>query len=83
MINCQATGIPKPRIIWTKDGNDLVSGDRITIYENGSLLVRGISEEDTGSFACVAINNRGVDTFWSDIKVLGKCGGINQQLEFV
>ena len=71
MIDCEADGIPKPRVIWTKDNEDLSSSGRITIFKNGSLLLQKASEEDSGNFACTVINNRGVDMYSSRIKVMG------------
>jgi len=72
MIDCEADGIPKPRVIWTKDNEDLSSSGRISIFENGSLLLQETSEEDTGIFACTVINNRGVDMYSSKIKIMGQ-----------
>ena len=72
LIDCEADGIPKPRVIWTKENEDLSSSGRITIFENGSLLLQKTSEEDSGNFACTVINNRGVDMYSSKIKVMGK-----------
>lgn len=72
MIDCEANGIPKPRIMWTKDGEDLTASDRITIFSNGSLLIKKATEEDTGKFSCTVINNKGVDTVSSRLKFVGK-----------
>lgn len=72
IIDCEADGIPKPRVIWTKDNEDLSSSGRIKIFQNGSLLIKDTSEEDSGDFACTVINNRGVDMYSSKIKILGE-----------
>ena len=72
MIDCEANGIPKPRVMWTKDGEDLTAGGRITIFSNGSLLIKKATEEDTGKFSCTVINNKGVDTVSSRLKFVGE-----------
>ena len=72
LIDCEANGIPKPRVIWTKDNDDLASSGRIKIFSNGSLLLQEASEEDSGDFACTVINNRGVDMFSSKVKIMGR-----------
>ena len=71
MIDCEANGIPKPRIIWTKDNEDLASSGRVKIFQNGSLLLKSVTEEESGDFTCTVINNRGVDMYTSKIKILG------------
>ena len=72
MIDCEANGVPKPRVMWTKDGEDLTASDRITIFNNGSLLIKKATEEDTGKFSCTVINNKGVDTVSSRLKFVGE-----------
>uniref|UniRef100_A0A0B7BKH3 Ig-like domain-containing protein n=1 Tax=Arion vulgaris TaxID=1028688 RepID=A0A0B7BKH3_9EUPU len=50
-------GKPEPEISWTKDDFPVVENERITIGDNGSLIIAEFEEEDEGSYICVANNS--------------------------
>ncbi|XP_052788091.1 hemicentin-1-like [Mya arenaria] len=58
-IPCAAIGIPPPSIRWLKDGRRLDSSAKYDITEFGNLVIRGLKEEDTGSYLCTASNVAG------------------------
>lgn len=66
LLNCSATGDPKPRIIWRLPSKAVIDqwhrmGSRIHVYPNGSLVVGSVTEKDAGDYLCVARNKIGDD----------------------
>jgi len=61
-LSCTATGNPKPRIKWKKNGNIIIPDNRIKIRvtDTGSKLrIRNSTIQDTGTYRCVARNHHG------------------------
>ncbi|XP_064023322.1 coiled-coil domain-containing protein 141 isoform X2 [Pogoniulus pusillus] len=61
ILHCTIHGKPKPRVYWTKDNIQVVSGD-ISIEKLGDtyyLLKRNVVLADTGKYICVASNEIG------------------------
>ncbi|XP_022236317.1 Down syndrome cell adhesion molecule-like protein Dscam2, partial [Limulus polyphemus] len=62
IIDCQAGGFPSPQIRWKiNQGSSgsfrtVISNPHIQILENGSLVLRGVDVDDSGSFMCQANN---------------------------
>ena len=68
IIHCTATGFPLPTIVWEKvDGSDL--SDRLSMTDpvrnvtttTVSLIVTGVSREDSGEYRCLVSNRVGDD----------------------
>lgn len=55
ILECVASGIPTPHVTWTKDGSS-VSGYNKTRFLLSNLLIDAISEEDSGTYSCMADN---------------------------
>ncbi len=68
-INCTAKGIPKPRMTWKMNGQQLGNGGNYKTDNNGTLAIKGI--EDPGEFRCIAENFVGQDDASSFIALLG------------
>ncbi|NXS07874.1 CNTN6 protein, partial [Neodrepanis coruscans] len=52
---CKAKGTPSPSYSWLKNGQPLVSEERIQI-ENGTLIIPVLNMSDSGLYQCVAEN---------------------------
>ncbi|NXF09668.1 CNTN6 protein, partial [Smithornis capensis] len=52
---CKAKGTPRPSYSWLKNGEPLVSEERIQI-ENGTLIIPVLNMSDSGLYQCVAEN---------------------------
>ena len=50
---------PPPKIVWQKDGKDVVFDERIVLLENGSLHISPSEMDDTGTWTIVADNGLG------------------------
>ncbi|KAF8793263.1 Down syndrome cell adhesion molecule-like [Argiope bruennichi] len=65
VIHCEAIGVPKPEIKWTKgddDKNSFISSDpssSIKTLSNGDLSFSKIEASMQGSYTCIADNNFG------------------------
>lgn len=61
LLNCVATGFPKPTIKWNYDGKVVDSNDeRFRLFSNGSLLLNEARQEDSGTYSCIIGNSAGL-----------------------
>ena len=61
-IHCSALGNPSPQFKWSrKDGRGLLDR-RFSQLPSGSLRVRSIRREDSGSYICTIKQSRGFDS---------------------
>uniref|UniRef100_A0A667H7K9 Brother of CDO n=1 Tax=Lynx canadensis TaxID=61383 RepID=A0A667H7K9_LYNCA len=58
ILECVASGIPPPRVTWAKDGSS-VAGYNKTRFLLSNLLIDATSEEDSGTYRCMADNGVG------------------------
>ncbi|GIY53241.1 down syndrome cell adhesion molecule-like protein Dscam2 [Caerostris darwini] len=66
MFDCQANGYPDPVIRWKKSSEGsktqfqvIISNENVQILENGSLIIKEASKEDSGHYMCQATNDVG------------------------
>ena len=71
-IHCPTTGVPKPTVTWTKDGQEILSDDKHTMQGNGSLLISEVDEKDSARYTCIADSAAGKDSATSTVQVVGK-----------
>ncbi|XP_005386455.1 PREDICTED: brother of CDO isoform X4 [Chinchilla lanigera] len=58
ILECVASGIPPPQVTWAKDGSS-VTGYNKTRFLLSNLLIDTTSEEDSGTYRCMANNGVG------------------------
>uniref|UniRef100_A0A8B9H3J1 Hemicentin 1 n=1 Tax=Astyanax mexicanus TaxID=7994 RepID=A0A8B9H3J1_ASTMX len=61
-LSCEATGIPKPSLTWSKDGRPINTDHNQNMYRllsSGSLVVIAPTVEDTALYECVVTNEAG------------------------
>lgn len=60
-FDCEATGKPKPKIIWMLPTNNIIaaSNERYLMHVNGSLDIRDVKLTDVGQYVCMARNTAG------------------------
>lgn len=73
-LTCPTEGLPPPKIIWKKDGEELASGDRYVIDSEGTLTIPQAILKDTGNYTCSAQNEAGIEEVTSTIDILGMFG---------
>ncbi|XP_049724489.1 hemicentin-1 isoform X1 [Elephas maximus indicus] len=59
ILNCQATGEPRPTISWSRQGRPIPWNDRVNVLSNDSLYIAAAQKEDTSEYECVARNMMG------------------------
>eukprot|EP00079_Xenopus_tropicalis_P024320 XP_012816895.1 PREDICTED: hemicentin-1 [Xenopus tropicalis] len=58
-LACEASGTPIPTISWQKEGVGIKSGSSYTILSNGNLNIASATQEDAGTYTCIAQNPAG------------------------
>ena len=71
-IQCPTSGVPTPTVTWTKDGQNIPSGGRYTVQDDGSLVIREADEEDNARYTCTADSVAGKDSASSMVQVVGR-----------
>uniref|UniRef100_A0A671SGX0 Contactin-4-like n=1 Tax=Sinocyclocheilus anshuiensis TaxID=1608454 RepID=A0A671SGX0_9TELE len=66
---CKANGKPQPVYRWLKNGQPLVSQDRIRV-DGGGLTISNINRMDSGMYQCLAENDNGVIYASAELKVV-------------
>jgi hemicentin len=71
-IDCPASGIPKPKITWRRNGEELSSKDGYVVYDNGTLQIKMASLKDKGKYTCFVKNGNGEANESSTVDVVSK-----------
>jgi hypothetical protein len=73
IMHCVAVGNPRPQISWSFNDEKLVDNtERVTIHENGTLVIHNPEEEDEGNYMCEATNYLGSISTVANYKINGK-----------
>ncbi|XP_071624396.1 neurofascin isoform X12 [Heliangelus exortis] len=59
LLECIASGVPAPDIMWFKKGGELPAGKTKLENFNKALRISNVSEEDSGEYFCLASNKMG------------------------
>lgn len=76
MLKCKVGGYPAPKVMWYKDGTQLVNEAPYELFSDGgeqSLFFPQAEEEDGGVFSCLATNPSGQDVSSCNVTVAGWC----------
>lgn len=70
-LPCEAVGVPSPNIMWFRNTErvESIPGNRYSVIEDGSLVIRKLRMEDSGMFQCLAANEAGEDSVYTWLKV--------------
>ncbi|XP_029988074.1 hemicentin-1 [Sphaeramia orbicularis] len=71
-LSCEATGIPKPTVSWSKNGRPISTDQNQNMYRllsSGSLVVIAPTVEDTAVYECVVSNEAGEDSRFINLTV--------------
>ncbi|XP_028249565.1 matrix-remodeling-associated protein 5-like [Parambassis ranga] len=80
-VDCQASGLPDPAVRWSLPDGTMVNSvlqeedrggraRRLTVFDNGTLLVSAVGMEEEGEYTCYAENQGGHDTMKVKVKVM-------------
>ncbi|CAF1615709.1 unnamed protein product, partial [Didymodactylos carnosus] len=70
-LECETFGAPTPKVYWYKR-DQVITGGRYAILEDGSLLIREASASDSGIYTCNATNKYGFDSSSGTLNVKRK-----------
>ena len=59
IIECNPDAAPKPEYEWFHGDNQITTGGRYTILENGGLEISDVTDDDGGEYKCEATNSMG------------------------
>ncbi|KAJ8280498.1 hypothetical protein GJAV_G00055590 [Gymnothorax javanicus] len=64
MLHCTAQGNPEPTVHWViADGTTVrpkhSQGHKVSVFANGTLLIRGLAVSDSGKYECIATSSTG------------------------
>ncbi|XP_041074069.1 ADAMTS-like protein 3 isoform X2 [Polyodon spathula] len=62
ILLCEATGVPEPKLTWTKNGMQLQFSKRVAWDSTGRLQISSPAAEDAGLYGCTVTNDLGSDT---------------------
>ncbi|XP_066203463.1 immunoglobulin superfamily member 10 [Saccopteryx leptura] len=87
LLNCSATGEPKPQIMWRLPSKAVVDrwhrmGRRVQVYPNGSLAIGSVTERDGGDYLCVARSRLGEDLALLHVRLKLKPATIDHKPHF-
>lgn len=72
-MDCPASGLPDPAVHWKLPDGTMVNSvlqaeeqggraQKLTVFDNGTLLVLAVGAREEGEYTCYAENQRGQDT---------------------
>ncbi|TKS80935.1 Immunoglobulin superfamily member 10 [Collichthys lucidus] len=70
-FDCSSTGSPEASVHWILPDHSVLDkshGNR-KVFENGTLLIQGLTARDRGFYRCLVANNLGVDLLVSQVTV--------------
>ena len=71
VLECMASGSPKPKLTWRKDGKDLVITERHFFTADDQLLVIVYTDlSDAGAYECQMSNSLGTEHGISQLSVI-------------
>ncbi|XP_034545959.1 vascular endothelial growth factor receptor kdr-like isoform X2 [Notolabrus celidotus] len=80
MLACFALGVPRPYILWYKNGVPVEEGPGISLGEDGVLTIERVKKDDEGLYECVASNVEGMAKTSAVVTVLGDEGKPNVEV---
>lgn len=64
VLPCKTIGRPRPEVFWFDDDDNIINGQdpRLSVLNNGDLVITGLRWADMGGYTCVAKNHIGKDS---------------------
>jgi len=69
ILNCNASGYPKPTVLWFHNSTVVQANSRVLVLSNGSLLLREAVTSDVGFYVCLASSDNDIVTINVTLKL--------------
>ncbi|XP_073338527.1 myopalladin [Pagrus major] len=75
-LDCKVSGLPNPELMWLVNGKPIYPDllHKMLVRENGvhSLIIDPLTQNDEGTYTCIASNKAGQSSFSLELKVVEK-----------
>lgn len=71
-IDCPSTGSPRPTYSWSKDGEKIKLGINFFLLPNGTLIIKKVSMDESGTYKCTVENIAGNASEITQVLAVGK-----------
>ncbi|XP_056147432.1 myopalladin [Lampris incognitus] len=75
-LDCKVSGLPNPELMWLVNGKPIYPDlyHKMLIRENGihSLVIEPLTQNDAGTYTCIASNKAGQSSFSLELQVVEK-----------
>lgn len=75
-LDCKVSGLPNPELMWLVNGRPIYPDlyHKMLVRENGihSLVIDPLTQNDAGTYTCIASNKAGQSSFSLELKVVEK-----------
>ncbi|XP_041803213.1 myopalladin isoform X1 [Chelmon rostratus] len=75
-LDCKVSGLPNPELMWLANGRPIYPDlyHKMLVRENGvhSLVIDPLTQNDAGTYTCIASNKAGQSSFSLELKVVEK-----------
>ncbi|XP_045926607.1 myopalladin isoform X3 [Micropterus dolomieu] len=75
-LDCKVSGLPNPELMWLVNGSPIYPDiyHKMLVRENGihSLVIDPLTQNDAGTYTCIASNKAGQSSFSLELKVVEK-----------
>uniref|UniRef100_A0A8C4FE00 Ig-like domain-containing protein n=1 Tax=Dicentrarchus labrax TaxID=13489 RepID=A0A8C4FE00_DICLA len=75
-LDCKVSGLPNPELMWLVNGRPIYPDlyHKMLVRENGihSLVIDPLTQNDAGTYTCIASNKAGQSSFNLELKVVEK-----------
>jgi len=69
ILNCNASGYPKPTVLWFHNSTIVQANGRVLVLSNGSLVLREAVTSDVGFYVCIASSDNDIVTINVTLKL--------------
>ncbi|XP_042315272.1 myopalladin isoform X2 [Sceloporus undulatus] len=75
-LDCKVSGLPPPELMWLRNGKPVLpdATHKMLVRETGvhSLLIDPLTQNDAGTYTCIATNKTGQNSFSLELSVVAK-----------
>ena len=70
-IRCPVSGVPRPSVNWQRDDIQITEGDRFSISDDNTLVIKGAVVQQSSKYTCSVQSVFGQDDASSIVRIIG------------